>query len=402
MKFFRFFCQTLIVLLLIGGFFGCTSSNDELRHATSTQHDGKNNTEVNSVETASSIITYLKEKRDYLWFFVVVIAVYFAYRANTKANKLAKDISELKPVKKSINEDKDKKYWLAAALPKILVFIAILSIVTTMLVLGFYFSYFDGSITTESDRWGHFGDFLGGTLNSIFGFLGLIALLFTIILQSRELQLSRQELRMSVGSSQAQNNTFKRQQFENTFFHLLNLHNTIVNSLELSETYLVESITRGRECLAKCDEIFKEEKYLDRYEPDNVKALPKMQQEKFLEESFKEFLFYMKTRYHLSVEHYFVHLCNMIAFLGKDEAQVFISESGEDKKAKQHYMNIIRSQLSEAERSLLFFYCLSHSSDECCQLMMEYGLLQNAQEVELANAKYCEYYHDERVLIDDS
>ena len=41
---------------------------------------------------------------------------------------------------------------------------------------------------------GQFGDFMGGSVNPILGFLSLIALLLTVALQARQLELTRQEL----------------------------------------------------------------------------------------------------------------------------------------------------------------------------------------------------------------
>jgi hypothetical protein len=43
-------------------------------------------------------------------------------------------------------------------------------------------------------HWGTYGDYIGGTVNPILSFLSLIALFVTILLQSRELKLSRMEL----------------------------------------------------------------------------------------------------------------------------------------------------------------------------------------------------------------
>jgi hypothetical protein len=69
-------------------------------------------------------------------------------------------------------------------------------ILTSM--FGIYFLYFakDG-VSTDPEQWGQFGDFVGGTANPILGFLTLIALILTITIQSRELELSRKELELT-------------------------------------------------------------------------------------------------------------------------------------------------------------------------------------------------------------
>lgn len=67
----------------------------------------------------------------------------------------------------------------------------------TITVFIFYFLNFHGELTTDHERWGTFGDFVGGTLNPILSFLGLIALLLTLVLQNKQLKISSRELRLS-------------------------------------------------------------------------------------------------------------------------------------------------------------------------------------------------------------
>lgn len=49
----------------------------------------------------------------------------------------------------------------------------------------------------DPQHWGQLGDYIGGFLNPVFGFLSVFALLVTLILQSRELKLSREALQFS-------------------------------------------------------------------------------------------------------------------------------------------------------------------------------------------------------------
>lgn len=77
--------------------------------------------------------------------------------------------------------------------------IAAVAVVVTLVV---YRSFFPDDVDLEHARWGEFGDFLGGTLNPLFGLLGLLALLLTVLLQSRELSNSTKELANSVSSTQ--------------------------------------------------------------------------------------------------------------------------------------------------------------------------------------------------------
>jgi uncharacterized membrane protein len=94
--------------------------------------------------------------------------------------------------------------------------------------------------STSPEQWGQMGDFFGGMLNPVFAFASFIALIYTIRLQSSELQLSRQELSETrqelKRSANAQENSGKaladqlaaieHQKFENRFFKLIEMLNT--------------------------------------------------------------------------------------------------------------------------------------------------------------------------------
>lgn len=109
-----------------------------------------------------------------------------------------------------------------------------------LIVLGLYISYFKNlSVTNDSATWGTFGDYLGGTLNPIISFLALIGLLYTIHQQAQEMQATREELkqaaeqqRQQVEQQSRQSEIFNLQQFESTFFSLLEQHNKIIEKVE--------------------------------------------------------------------------------------------------------------------------------------------------------------------------
>lgn len=60
-----------------------------------------------------------------------------------------------------------------------------------------YFQEFHGGFSPKQEIWGQFGDFVGGTVNPILSFLTLIALVLTVVLQIRQLDLAREELNNS-------------------------------------------------------------------------------------------------------------------------------------------------------------------------------------------------------------
>lgn len=108
-----------------------------------------------------------------------------------------------------------------------------------------YFYNFHGVFSTAKSDWGTFGDFMGGTLNPLFAFLSLIAIIYTITIQTQELEYSREELKATKeeleksriaqeeqsDSFKMQNISIKQQTFENTFFKLLEHHNELIGEL---------------------------------------------------------------------------------------------------------------------------------------------------------------------------
>ena len=121
---------------------------------------------------------------------------------------------------------------------------AIVALATSILI---YRSQFGGDLALSHSRWGEFGDFLGGTLNPIFALLGLMALLLTIALQSRELRNSTRELANSVRALDEQCASLQLQNFERTFFEMVRLHNDIISDLDLV-TNTSKPSTVGRDC----------------------------------------------------------------------------------------------------------------------------------------------------------
>ena len=98
----------------------------------------------------------------------------------------------------------------------------------------------DNKIDSNLIARGVFGDKFGA-INALFSGLAFAGIIFTIFLQKRELALQREELEETRKEFTQQNDTLKKQRFENTFFQLLRLHNDIVDKLKIKavdgETY---------------------------------------------------------------------------------------------------------------------------------------------------------------------
>jgi uncharacterized membrane protein len=120
-----------------------------------------------------------------------------------------------------------------------LYFIALVGIVFIGATFTTYFYQFSGPLSGSQEVWGWFGDFMGGTLNPILAFLSLIALLFTIRIQSNELKAARQELALTRSTIEAQTSIqdaqreqLEKQFFDNHFFNTLDLYLDNIRNLD--------------------------------------------------------------------------------------------------------------------------------------------------------------------------
>lgn len=103
--------------------------------------------------------------------------------------------------------------------------ISIAASIFTLITLSFFILYrFD--INVEGTNLGQIGDFVGGILNPAFSFLALIAILFSISIQEKDLA-------DSINGLKTQETILQRQAFETSFFNLLNLLRS--RRMEISE-----------------------------------------------------------------------------------------------------------------------------------------------------------------------
>lgn len=150
----------------------------------------------------------------------------------------------------------------------ILVGVLAVAVLAAVVVGGFYVVFFrEAPVSGDPASWGQLGDYLGGVLNPVFGFLSVFALLVALVLQTRELKLSRESLKLSqeelrlsreeqakaADALAAQNTAIQKQSFEQTFFSMLRLMSEVLEKCTVrpSETSMVlpESTYKGRRAL---------------------------------------------------------------------------------------------------------------------------------------------------------
>lgn len=238
----------------------------------------------------------------------------------------------------------------------------------------FYLFMFGSKLSAEHARWAEFGDFFGGLLNPIFGLAGLIALLYTIILQSKaldqsstQLSLTREEVEKSTRALVAQNDSMVEQRIDNTFFQLLKTHNEIVNAFELN-LYSNQSIAetkKGRSCFEyyrlDLDKIYRE---LIADEAD-AEHNPKIKMAVVINATYLATF----TQHQANLGHYFRFLFNFFRYID--------NEVMEEEK-REFYVKLVRSPLSDYELVLLFYSCLSElGRNKFYNYVEKFALLKN-------------------------
>lgn len=227
-------------------------------------------------------------------------------------------------------------------------FLIATAITTSVLLFG----YFNVDTYTRLGTW---GDFVGGLLNPILTFITFLAVLLTLWLQRAELALTRDEMVRSADALEQQGSTLKKQSFENTFFQMLSLHNSILESIDLvnDET---GTVTKGRDAF----NVFYR-RFTKIYRKVRLDGNGKYSVRNSIEVSY--FVFWRDGCTELG--HYFRFLFNFFRF---------IQNSGFE---KDYYVKLIRSQLSDQELLMLFYNNLSKHGQPFQYYADRYALFDN-------------------------
>ncbi|MBB4117008.1 putative membrane protein [Rhizobium sp. BK226] len=177
-------------------------------------------------------------------------------------------------------------------------------------------------------NWGTFGDFLGGVLNPVLTFLSFMALLFTIILQQREIHGAKEDAKVLQSQRHADRLSSERMQFENTFFQMVSIHNTIVNSIDVDRGPSKNQL-RGRECFKHFRDVMQAFYDAD-HSPDELKKSLAAHD-------------HLWKSYQNDLAHYYRYLYNIIRFINESDVN------------KTRYIRILRAQLSDFELLVLFY-----------------------------------------------
>lgn len=209
-------------------------------------------------------------------------------------------------------------------------------IIAILLSLGLYVLNFHANeISKNPESWAHFGDYLGG----IFSFFSFMALLYTIHLQTKELKATREELQLSRQAQQDSAEVLRKQQFENTFFQLLN---QIILQLD-------KLIEQG--CINGCIETAKHATMLNGF-----RYLSDLNETSLQESIYGIALEKIQYKFHQEAEFSrFYFMIYQLLKLIRNSA--YASQSDMPSPEEKQYSNLLRSMLSSDVLQLMAFYC---------------------------------------------
>jgi hypothetical protein len=239
------------------------------------------------------------------------------------------------------------------------------------------------------DKFGAFGEFFGGIIGSIWSLAGVFLFFSALKTQSKEfkiqheqLELQRDELKMQRNELKLQryetelqrkeferqtqqlveqNKTLNIQKFENTLFHLLRLHNDIVNSNEDRDLGKKWSKTLYMRFIGNFQRTSEREQDLEKLE--------------IIKKTYN--LFPKKVEY---LDRYFNNLVYCLEFI--DLATI---------TNKKFYVNLIRAQMTVHEQLFMFYFGIC-SLTQIKRLIERYNFFEELPTDELIEISHLQYY----------
>lgn len=255
------------------------------------------------------------------------------------------------------------------------------------------FTYFLGT-----DKLGHFGDFIGGFLGTILTGIATFLVYRTYVFQKQELEV--------------QSKLIAQQQFENTFFNMLNVHRELKKNLSSEEISKFGDFIQNRELYDGLTTI----NYINTIYTKNYKDLKnsnhnragtlqnfKLKQLDFELSKYSEknednilrvcFTDLFKTHQN-QISHYCRNVHHILKYIRENEKNETL---GKDQKKYKNYASIFQSQLNVDEQFLLFYNFIHFNDKEngiysTIKLVNHYTFLENIGIDNLLFKKHEEFY----------
>lgn len=254
------------------------------------------------------------------------------------------------------------------------------------------------------------GQFIAGTVASIWSLAGLFFIYIAFLGQKQQLlnqqleimysqlevKYTRLELSGQKQEMMEQNKTLKIQKFENTFFNLLSLHHQIIAGIDQIEQK--KTSDGGRNLLAERSNLIRTNDNRT-YEHITIKGRD------VFKDSYKILL--AKINYKTDIDynehynsvyksmqtdfgHYFRNLYRIIKFIDENK---FVENEVENFKIQYQYTSMVRAQLSDYELLWLFYNCLNANGKEKFKPYIEkFCLFKNIPEDKIHDQKIIKLY----------
>lgn len=267
--------------------------------------------------------------------------------------------------------------------------IAILLLILGLLSIFIPFKVFDGigigNYEINIGKYNELGEFISGITSPFLSIAAFILLYLTYSSQKKELKENKEILIN-------QNQLITIQQFETTFFNLLDGLNKIVSQIETltiirktttNGTTEDRRVKNGKHCFSDLYESFRHTYMVLRKNNANLKETIDTGSNDLIDAVYFEF--YKSNEADLG--HYFRFMYQVVKFVDQSALT-----------NKQDYIDILRAQLSTYELILLFINCLSRYGEKFKPLVEKYSMLKNIADNDELLSFACRDLYDKKAF----
>ncbi len=296
--------------------------------------------------------------------------------------------------------------------------VSLSSIVIILLTLIAYAinNYINLFFQLDTEKLGHFGDFIGGFVGVMLTFLATVLIYFTYKSQKEELQLNR--------------DLFSKQQFENTFFNMLKVHQDLKHNIscdlrrsklaikmgaKYENRFYYNKALVGKEFFIGLNKLIKDlwkfecgdnfqsriigdidkkhKKYKYKYDSQSSNPLNKEVHEHLKDINFKYEIFWDYFKNYLG--DYFRNIYHILKYISDEKIKEInnLSDNGTKVEAIEdkykNYADILQSQMSFSELFLIFYNALSFPNMK--SLINEFNFIENLYIDNLLHPKHAKF-----------
>lgn len=253
--------------------------------------------------------------------------------------------------------------------------VAVVGALVLHFFIGLDLPVISASNVSTASYWGQFGDFVGGFLNPVLSFLALIAVVLSLRSQSAELVAAREEAQSAQSQQKAQteifgkqSNLIERQNFENVYFGLFDLH---FRNIERFYHQGAGAASFGIEGIIRMAIRYN----VDRVEePEDLGALEEFST-KFYNNESKKFGSYFRMIFRIYSYADSYGRENLSPFSSALKKHLGKYSPVRDSPSKS-YADIYTDLLSSGEIELIALYCLTPEGAGLKEMCEKYGILR--------------------------